>query len=734
MNAMDAAVGGGALEPKLHIDKIADGAVTCLKLSGTIDESFEGKRLGTTVRAGTLVLDLADVRKISSFGIREWVDFVGTVGERVTALYFVECAPKIVDQLNMVMNFAGKGHVLSFYAPYRCDYCDVERRVLLQVDRDRDAIRGGKPPERPCESCGNPSYFDEDPATFFSYVAGQAPFEVDGEVAAFLATKLSYTVADGARRLRAEKHIEGRMTHLRLAGDLDAGFPTAKVAEGLEGVVVVDLGGVAKIDPAGAAAWRGFLAAIGGTCEAVWLVACPPTFLERLARAEDLGRARVVSFAMPYACAKCAATAARTIDVDEHFDVLKFATAPEQRCPDCGGSTTCAASEALLAHLGALPRPEVPAEVRAFIAGEKKRKAAAPAPASAAPVAATRVGFAPILVAAALAALVAAGVVVGWTLLRDRGAAIAGGPVGRLLARSGEARPAWIGASATSYGSCGDAPGGAAVCVGISSYAATPEDARREASEAALEAAAWRASASIGDPTWKRLVAAAAAPARERALAETGGAHARDGRRAVVTALRQTGARLPAQVAADYWERYEAAPGSADTRTLAFARYDLSAADLAALAQPYGAVEKADGLAATTLFPGLAWRDPALRAGAVLLAVEGGPLRAAGLGPGDAILEVEGKPASDAAAVLAAIAAASARLAETGGTLHLVVKSGDAPPRDFAVPVPRGRASSAPARAHDDGRAPGRDPGPAPTGVNIWDRTGGGNARDNPNE
>ena len=31
--------------PKLSIDKFADGGIVCLKLAGTIDESFEGKKL-----------------------------------------------------------------------------------------------------------------------------------------------------------------------------------------------------------------------------------------------------------------------------------------------------------------------------------------------------------------------------------------------------------------------------------------------------------------------------------------------------------------------------------------------------------------------------------------------------------------------------------------------------------------------------------------------------------------
>jgi anti-anti-sigma regulatory factor len=119
------AMGGGdaaADGRKLAIEKFADGSITCLKFSGTIDEQFSGKAVAATVKPGTLILDLADVTKISSFGIREWVDFMNQIGAKVEQLFLIELAPKIVDQLNKVANFAGRGRVVSFYAPYRCDY------------------------------------------------------------------------------------------------------------------------------------------------------------------------------------------------------------------------------------------------------------------------------------------------------------------------------------------------------------------------------------------------------------------------------------------------------------------------------------------------------------------------------------------------------------------------------------------------------------------------------------
>ena len=70
-----------AAAQKLRVDRFSDGGVTCLKLAGIIDEQFDGKGLAAQVRGGVLVLDLADIERISSFGIREWVDFVAAVGE-----------------------------------------------------------------------------------------------------------------------------------------------------------------------------------------------------------------------------------------------------------------------------------------------------------------------------------------------------------------------------------------------------------------------------------------------------------------------------------------------------------------------------------------------------------------------------------------------------------------------------------------------------------------------------
>ena len=98
----------------------------------------------SSVQAAWLILDLGGVKKISSFGIREWVDFMATAAKQCGQIILIEAAPKVVDQLNMVANFAASGRVFSFYAPCRCDYCDSEQRVLLEVAKDYEAIKAMK--------------------------------------------------------------------------------------------------------------------------------------------------------------------------------------------------------------------------------------------------------------------------------------------------------------------------------------------------------------------------------------------------------------------------------------------------------------------------------------------------------------------------------------------------------------------------------------------------------------
>jgi len=374
----------GAVQPppKLLIERLTEGEVTCLRLSGIVDEQFDAPGLAQTIASRYLILDLGGVDRISSFGIRQWVDFIATIGPRLGGVYYVEGSPKVVDQFNMVANFGGPGYIVSFYAPYRCDTCDQERRLLFRTDEETPLWRAGQSPPSTCPTCGNPEDFDEDPATYFNYVAQQPMAQLPREVMNFLRVHLSYGQG-GQRKLKIEKRIEGRCTYLKLSGDLDSDLKAQKLADGLEGEVVIDLGGILSIDPVGTAQWRKLMqlleAKTGGEeqVERINFLSIPAPFLERLGKPEDLTRkGQVLSLLIPYNCSRCRATTQRLVDFSQHGDELRLGRVPRIKCAICSGPVTCVVSETWFSRLQTLPQTVVSDELRRTLG----RLTAAPPP------------------------------------------------------------------------------------------------------------------------------------------------------------------------------------------------------------------------------------------------------------------------------------------------------------------------------------------------------------------
>jgi len=736
--------------PKLTIEKFADGAIACLKFSGTIDESFDGKKLGQSVTGEVLVIDLGAVKKISSFGIREWVDFVGTAAKQVRSVVLIECASKVVDQLNMVANFTGGGRVFSFYAPFRCDYCNSEHRVLLQLDKDHETIKTMKLAERPCKSCKEAMYFDEDGATFFSYVIGQEKFELEPAVASFLATKLDYAVSDLDRKLRVDKVIEGRTTFLKLAGDLDGSFPRDKLAEGLEGTVIIDLGAIGRIQPAGAAQWRGFIQMVTPLVDQLYLAAVPPTVLEKLCSKDDLGaKAQVLTLTLPYTCRGCGTTSGQVIDVGEHHALLKFATAPELRCTcKAGGVMTCVAGEAMMTILPGLPKPTASAELvksigilreRAQLPVRKSQHKPEVAPAVAPPRARSSM-LVPILAAMLALVLGAVAFIAYQKFSGNKGESTT--TAGTITNRSAAARPTWITGDSPATATCVELADKGLSCTGVSSLVARQDDADDEAAEAALEAVANAVAIRIADPKWKQSVLPIYAAARDAKLAAfdrdpastTARREVREARRAVAQALRATGSgAVPATPNGRYWEEYGGADGK---RFLAFAQVSLGATELAKLVEAYTQSTTALGATVVVAFPLIGWRYPKVERGAVITSMQDGPLQTAGVTEQYIVLAIDGRDVTDAATFARLTTDEHAALLARGGTLRLKVQTADPAPREFTASVKAHTTVETPHDGSNSGKRPNTGSNGGTGGVNVWDKfdRNRGSGRDDPTQ
>ena len=142
---------------------------TTVEFFGEIDENSDFAELRRRLK-GAVVFHIADVRRINSCGVREWVNFVRDLPS-VTDLTFTHCSPAIVTQLNMIYNFRGRAGVRSFFAPYICEGCGHEEEKLLDVQSQFPSGNVGDVPDFKCEQCGEPMEFDDLPERYLSFLS-----------------------------------------------------------------------------------------------------------------------------------------------------------------------------------------------------------------------------------------------------------------------------------------------------------------------------------------------------------------------------------------------------------------------------------------------------------------------------------------------------------------------------------------------------------------------------------
>jgi anti-anti-sigma regulatory factor len=147
------------------------GDVSYVKLGGVIDEDNELGDLVDKIPTGTAVIDLGEIERINSCGVRDWVNWLGKLESNATKVVLVECSPAIVAQINLVNNFTGNGVVKSFYVPYFCPECDEEKVLLVE------ASDMGPPPHEPptcrCDECDLVMDFDDMPDSYFAFLSNQ---------------------------------------------------------------------------------------------------------------------------------------------------------------------------------------------------------------------------------------------------------------------------------------------------------------------------------------------------------------------------------------------------------------------------------------------------------------------------------------------------------------------------------------------------------------------------------
>jgi hypothetical protein len=134
----------------------------CVLLQGQIDEdtNFEG----LSGIESPIVFNFKNLTGISSIGIRSWVNFLKDLGAK--EIFYEECSPLIVRQMNMVPSFLGNAKVLSVFVPYVCENCEKEKLVLVSADQFGKNVTE----TFPCDACKQGEMeLDGHPKQYFAF-------------------------------------------------------------------------------------------------------------------------------------------------------------------------------------------------------------------------------------------------------------------------------------------------------------------------------------------------------------------------------------------------------------------------------------------------------------------------------------------------------------------------------------------------------------------------------------
>jgi anti-anti-sigma regulatory factor len=160
--------------------------VTWVKLGGVIDEDNDLGALADKIGDGTAVIDVSEIERINSCGVRDWVNWLGKTEKNGANVVLVECSPAIVAQINLVNNFTGQGVVKSFYAPYFCPNCDIEKALLVETT-DVQGMRPFQAPSCRCDECDGPMDFDDMEDSYFAFLGNTKKIVTDDRFNSILA-------------------------------------------------------------------------------------------------------------------------------------------------------------------------------------------------------------------------------------------------------------------------------------------------------------------------------------------------------------------------------------------------------------------------------------------------------------------------------------------------------------------------------------------------------------------
>lgn len=351
------------------IERAQTADATLVVMSGRMNETLKGRAAAEGL-AGVVVFDMANIERVTSFGVREWLQLLSAAQRTVERVYLANCSEAVVNQLSTIRAFAGGGTVVSFEAPYRCRSCGYECKHMLDVEHDGEAIRNREPPKVECPKCQRAAEFDDDADTYFAFATQFAGTVIPEAVRAVLEGADQTVLVPSSGPEQVQKDIEEHATRVRIRGKLDRTLRWNRVLDGLEGAIIFDFESVTDATPDGAGALLSALRQLPEEVSSAEIHSCPRAVIEAMmiggAPPVKLCSAEIDGF-----CAQCNTRRMGHIDVDRDRAAMLAGEDPKVLCKRCEGAISFADLRPMLRFLAQ--------------SGEPKRATVAPAPQAAPP-------------------------------------------------------------------------------------------------------------------------------------------------------------------------------------------------------------------------------------------------------------------------------------------------------------------------------------------------------------
>lgn len=150
---------------KYKLAQSGDSAVATL--TGDMIEGVENDLLplARAITSAKLEIDCGGIGRINSIGVGQWTQFLGSLPAQA-ALTFTHCPVAFMGYANLLKKFVGRGKVTSFFAPFRCNPCNVSKD--LEFESAKVKADGAFPPAN-CPKCRKPmpAEVDEDEYLIF---------------------------------------------------------------------------------------------------------------------------------------------------------------------------------------------------------------------------------------------------------------------------------------------------------------------------------------------------------------------------------------------------------------------------------------------------------------------------------------------------------------------------------------------------------------------------------------